>query len=362
MKVKPPGRKLPILKFRTFYTIGLGVLIGLLSSCATSRCPICNLDNNHVYNIELKKEAAEKYEQKDKISTYFTPVPLKGAGKKYELHVVDCEGKDAFLLDDGEEKAAFFKDNIMVVDTADILRITQNSDADVYPQVLTIDRLKTTIKEEADLEFCGRVRNSFKIELRGMLGSRLDYSDYVAVPGAVPVSKKLFGFGEEGTKLVFGPEISFLAPVYTVNNKHRFHLGLMTGFWPVDGGNFIPISLHPRFTFNDVASPLSGLCNTIYLFGDIGTAFDLSGNGEKFYSSVSGLNSTFYDAGIGVDLWKTKGMDLSFDLGFRQTTLALTRGNAEQTLLDCLDENNIEYSDYSRRQAYQLFVRFGLTF
>jgi hypothetical protein len=107
------------------------------------------------------------------------------------------------------------------------------------------------------------------------------------------LEKEVFGFGEGGTMITTGFEASFLPSILTVNDKHRFHLGAMTGYWPVDGGHFIPLSVHPRFTFNDITNPLFGNCNALYLFGDLGTAYDVSLNSRN-----SGLISLMLHSGV----------------------------------------------------------------
>lgn len=337
--------------------IYLTFLLFISYSCSTQKCVLCELDNKTVYNVEFNDGFTK--DGKESIQTYFDLIPIERNNGKVEVNIVDCENGEPFRLKPGEEMAQYVRQNMVNVDSLNIKRITRTSDADIYPAALTVKRLL-----ENDLQMCERSRNAFKIELRGMLGAR-SFKEflYEPVPGAVPDTNKFIGIGQEGTKLVFGPEFALLAPVFTVDDKHRFHIGLLSGYWPVDGGHFIPVSIHPRYTLNDISQPLFGKCNALYIYGDIGTAYDVAGNIDKFWTAGKGFVSGFYGIGIGADIWKTKKMDISYDIGYRHTALALPQNNpASEDWLNCLDENNIEYSDYNKRAAGQIIVRIGITF
>lgn len=333
------------------------LLLLIFYSCSTQKCVLCELDNKTVYNIEFKDGYNE--DGKATMQTYFDLIPIERNNGKVEVNIVDCQDGEPFRLEAGEEMAKYVRENMVSVDSLNIKRITLTSDADIYPEAITVKRLL-----ENDLKLCERSRNAFKIELRGMVGAR-SFKEYLyeSVPGAVPDTNRFIGFGSAGTKLVFGPEIAILAPVFTVNDKHRFHLGLLSGYWPVDGGHFIPISLHPRYTVNDISQPLFGKCNAWYIYGDIGTAYDVAGDTNKFWTAGKGFVSGFYGIGVGADIWKTKKMDISYDIGYRHTTLALPQNNpASEDWLNCLNENNIEYSDFNKRATGQIIVRVGITF
>ena len=359
MSAKKPQMTHQILMLKNWILVFYILLIFVNSSCKTSKCVLCELDNKTIYNIELK-EGHETKDGKTQLQTYFDLIPFEEKGGKVALNIVDCSQGEPYRLHSGEEMAKYVRENIFSVDSLDIKRITKTSDADIYPVSYTVQRL---IEENKDLQFCQRSRNALKLELRGMLGARsLNTIYYSPVPGAEPDSNKFIGFGEEGTKLIMGPEIALLAPIYTINNKSRFHLGLLSGYWPVDGGNFIPISIHPRFTYNDITSPLFGICNAWYLFGDMGTAYDVSDKFSKFWDG-NWFVSSFYGIGFGVDLWKTKKMDVSYDMGYRRTTLALPNKSVEsQEFLDCLRDNGIDFLAYNKRKAGEFFIRIGLTF
>lgn len=353
-------------RLRSAFTIPLLLFLFLLvmfSSCKTKRCAMCDLDNTTIYNVEMKENTKQKYAKKNYL-TYFAPVPVESAKKKVNVYLVDCENAEKedqikpYKLKHGKEMETFVKNNMVIVDSLDVKRVTRTSDADIYPEAFTFEKLK----ELTNMNLCKRTRNPFKIEARAMVGFRsFEKTTYEPIPGDTPIEKKTIGIGEEGTMITFGPEVAFLPSIFNVDDKHRFHLGAMTGFWPVDGGLFVPLSIHPRFTFNDITNPLFGNCNAWYLFGDLGTAYDVAGKFDKFWTGKK-LNAYFWDLGAGIDIWRTRNMDISFDLGYRRTTLPLATLNDNAGWNDCLNNHGVTYSGYPRRSAGQIFIRIGLTF
>jgi hypothetical protein len=247
----------------------------------------------------------------------------------------------------------FLKQNTLQIDPADIKRYSSTSDADIPPEAFIPSPLKNV---------CNRVRSPFKIELRGMVGVRPQTNEtiyYPGVNGGTTYERKFIGFGIGGTTIVPGVEVAFLPRVVTVQNKHSFNLGLLTGFWPVDGSSFIPLSLHPRFTLNDITNPLWSGCDAIYFFGDLGTAYDAKGKINFIYDNK--LTSNFWGIGLGYDHWLSKNLDISVDLGYRQTNLALPE---IQDLSECLELLQIQpshYSIYPVRSVGMFFIRFGIT-
>jgi len=331
------------------------LIFQLFSSCSTSKCTLCEIDNRTVYYVELKETANQT--KQAPILSYFPPVPIEAKGKKVNVNLVNCNGKEPYRLPKGKELQQFVKDHLIVVDSLDIKRITKTSDADIYPEVNSVKKLM----DENTLKLCRRFRSGLKTELRFMTGFRsFSNTTYVPIPGDVPLEKKLLGFGQEGTKITIGPEIALLPAILTVSNRHRFNLGVMTGYWPVDGGNYLPLSIHPRFTFNDITNPLLGKCNAWYLFGDLGTAYDVTGKFDKFWSGK--LNSWFGDLGAGIDLWVLRKMDFSLDGGYRRTTLALPSLAENSNWIDCIESHGKSWSDYPRRRAGEFFIRIGVTF
>ncbi len=332
------------------------VIVLLQTSCAPTKCVMCDLDNHTIYNVELK-DGAMGAGEKTKYLSYFPPVRIEKNNQKVELHVIDCEGKEPYLITDKNEMKQFILDNekVIMADSVTINRITMSSDADMYPQSDT--------QKLGNLGMCTRQRNGFKVELRGMLGFRsFQSSPFSVLLGDTPIDKDIFGFGPQGTMITPGLEIGLLVPIFKIDGKHRFHLGIMSGFWPVEGGQFIPIAAHARFTFNDITSPIWGKCNAFYFFGDFGTAYNVKGDSDMFRYNKK-FNSGFWDVGAGVDLWKSRKMDLSIDAGYRVTSLVLPLTN--KCVLDDAGYKEVlpaSFNPYDKRVASQIFIRVGITF
>lgn len=345
------SNKIKLFLFSSFF-----FLVLLLSSCSTSKCTLCDIDNRTVYKIEMKEGKGNSTGKKELLS-YFPPIPVERSDKKVQVYLIDCEGKEPYRLAKGKELQQFVKENMLVVDSLSIQRISKTSDADIHPETFYVNQLI----EENKLDLCRRFRSPLKTELRMMVGFRNfdDFADPV-IPGSLPVRKEWLAFGDEGTKITIGPEVAFLPAIWTINEKHRLSVGPMIGYWPVDGGNFIPAAIHPRFTFNDITNPIGGNCNAIYLFGDLGTAYDVTGKFDKFWSDK--LNSWFWDLGAGIDFWVARKMDISVDAGYRRTSLALPSVIEKTEWLECIQNHNIPWSGYPVRKAGQFFIRIGVTF
>jgi hypothetical protein len=320
-------------------------------SCAPTKCTFCHVDNTTIYKVELKDAAKSKI-GKEKILTNYYPVTLKRNKKKTDLYIIDCDGKEPYLLK-GKELEDFIKQNLVVVDKSDVDTIISTGDSDFAPRI--------NLGPPDSIRLCNRFRQSLKFELRGMFGLRDLKKEGEPIPGyGSELQKKVLGFGGGGTNLVLGAEAGILPRIARIGLRNSFNLGLMTGFWPVDSGMFVPIAIHPKFTFNEFTSPLWGQCNAFNVFGDLGVAYDASGKVD-FLNDKNLPYSWFYDLGAGIDLWRSRNMDLSFDLGFRRTNLALPI-NKDYT--ECVDNNGntIKVTGLPVRSIGQLFIRFGLTF
>lgn len=324
----------------------------LLNSCATSKCVLCDTENNKVYQIELKENAPSK-SGKQEFKTFFSPVIVQKSKKEAELHLVDCDNAEPYLLNENELEP-FIRKNLFVIDTTWVKRIVSTSDADVSPTAVSYMSLD-------GYKLCNRYRKPFKVELRGMVGIRNFDKEGLYVPndnGGTLYPKDTVGFGLGGTYLTLGAEVALLPRIAKIGKRSAFHLGLLTGYWPVDGGLFIPLSIHPRLTLNDQSSPLFNSCNAWYIFGDLGTAFDAGGAVPLWAESK--FTSTFWGGGIGFDKWLTKRSDVSIDMGYRVTNMALPINDA---LKQCLKEAGLVANvSYPYRSAGQVFLRIGLTF
>lgn len=343
---------LPKLKWRTpkqcRHLWGIAILLVTITwSCKTTKCVLCDIDNSVLYNVELDNEG-EKIAGKSEFETFFAPVPIETGKKKVDLYLIDCDNQAPYNKSQ-EELEKFIKDNVTRIDTSHVIRIVTTSDADFPPRTISYTEL-------SDISLCNRTRKAIKLELRGMLGYRIGTNESISYPGennGETYERQLVGFGTGGTQLTLGAEAAIIPRIKTFNYKHALGIGVLTGFWPVDGGLYVPIALHPRFTFNEFSTPLWGKCNAWYLFADAGTAYDVSQKIEFIRDSF--LSSWFVGGGAGIDLWKAKGHDLSFDMGYRYTSLGL---ELNEDMYNCTDGTG---TSYATRNVGQVFVRVGFT-
>lgn len=351
------------------------VLLAVISfSCTPSKCIMCDLDNSTIYKVEFKEDQQKTTDKP--IHTFFKPILVEKGKKSAEVYIINCELNDQPFLMDTREMEKYIRQNTLRIDTSKIERVIKSSDTDIPPLVAKF--------ESFDL-LCDRYRKNMKIELRGMLGGRHPWhNEDLYYPGVGDESGVLYeknsminniiGFGAGGTNLIIGAEAALLPKLFSINNRHSVNMGLLTGYWPVDGGHFFPLSLHPRITFNDVSSPLWGKCNAWYLYGDAGPVLKVGniGSATKYPSVPEQLGDWFinpwndlYSAswftgfGAGIDLWKSRGRDLSFDIGYRYTNLKLPKN---ENFEDCLEESGKDFNiPYPSRSIGQIIFRIGYT-
>jgi hypothetical protein len=329
------------------------VIVCCFYSCAPTKCVLCEMDNTKIYKVKLKKEGKDQI-GKDKVFTNYYPITIKRSKNKSEVYVIDCDSKEPYLLK-GKELEDFIKENLYIIDKSKVDTIIDTGDSDNAP------RINIGEPDTLAIKLCNRFRQPLKIELRGMFGVRDFLKEGKPIPGyGSTLDKKVLGFGGGGTNLVVGAEAGILPRIAKIGTKVSLNLGLMTGFWPVDSGRFIPFAIHPKLTFNEFTSPLWGQCNAWNIFGDLGVAYDVSGKVD-FLKDNNMPYSWFYDIGAGIDLWRSRNLDLSFDLGFRRTNLALP---ISQEYSQCVDNNGnvVKVIGFPVRSIGQLFLRFGLTF
>lgn len=252
--------------------------------------------------------------------------------------------------------------NISEID--EIVRMTSMSDPLKPPKEIDI------IQCLPDCECCPRDRECIrdytgfvdKIELRLMGGYRPGAEKGVFYPGDIGgtfYEKETFGFDRGGTDFISGLELSFFWNANYIPKslgfdketfeRNNFALGVMTGIWPVDGSIFIPLSFHPRYTFNyDVADRKNCECDAWYVFGDFGVPIDPTGNVPIYCENgiCKGQFAYFYGFGFGRDWWISRCSDFSIDIGYRRTKTPLPK-------FDCCG-NPFRISD-------NIFIRFGIT-
>lgn len=351
------------------FTISIFFFFALgLNSCHNLTCTDKVKDNEEIkfppyYHVELKN-GEENFDAID--------LKVKKTGDKNVLYGIRIKDKKMFM-DLKLAKRANVNKTIerlisqnrfeieLVPSYEDVInRITIFSDPDVPP--------KDTVLQCEDCITCWRDRNCIgestgfidKIELRGMAGYRLNANQSIHYPGpsgGTTYKKETFSFERGGTDITVGFEASGLFQIdYLSNGRDNFHLGIMTGIWPVDGSTFIPLAIHPRYTFDDVPDHLNCDCNAWYIFGDLGIVLDPTGEVPLYCNEDCNetILSSFWDIGIGYDMWLTKCMDFSIDVGFRRTQLPLP---ANEECEECSGVNG----KYPVRLSNQIFLRLGLT-
>lgn len=244
-----------------------------------------------------------------------------------------------------------------------IKRITNMSDPLVDPEEIVLD--------PGDPEGCccprdrECLRNSLgfvdKIEARLLAGYQFGMGDGVYYPdpdGGKFYEKETIGFERGGSDFVFSLELAalwkanWLMSWLDMNPRDNFHIGFMTGVMPLNGLTYIPLTFHPRYTFNDVADNIYPChCDTWYIFGDFGTAFDAGFSAPIFCENggCDGKTTLMYGIGVGRDWWIYECSDISLDVGIRQMNLPLPD-------YECCGDDGYPY-----RETTMLFLRFGYT-
>ncbi|MBN1925939.1 MAG: hypothetical protein JW798_08890 [Prolixibacteraceae bacterium] len=357
--------KIPPLRsqFRRWYVVAFIFFptAWLIQSCSTS-CHICEKDNTKIYQVELNEKGADQYGSNE-IITYFQPDSLQRGRNNNSFYIIDCGEEEPYKLPK-EELQQFTDSRRKEINASYVKRTTRTSDADLPPLL---------VKPNSDA-VCNRYRPIVKIEARVMGGVRLDVPEYYSKPGAGQIGREWFALYEQGGFGIFGIEAAALPRIFTVAKKHSFNIGPMIGAWPVDGGLFVPLSVHPRFTFHDITNPFKGdwlSCNAIYLFGDYGLSFRTFNIGENSNNTSLNFNNDglpvnhFWDFGVGIDFSQSpkRKHDLSFDIGFRQTTHELP---VAPLVSDCIDGSGnsvttINENCRTTRTAPQVFFRVGIT-
>lgn len=152
-----------------------------------------------------------------------------------------------------------------------------------------------------------------------------------------------FGWQQGGSNVIFGFDAALL---FSVEKTDKFQLGLMSGFWPVNGLYYIPAGVHFRYTINQHPNKYDVLTDSWYLFGDLGIPLD-------FHTSTDMLEDRyFFDLGIGIDWAITCWSDFSIDIGLRQF-----RGPLPD--IECCPESN---NKNPFKTSTMIFTRVGFTF
>lgn len=339
-------KKIILLKNHFFHLMILFISLIVLYSCATPDCPTCQDKERKeaakppYWNIALKNEIYDQCEKKQtrSIVTDIKPDSIPTAdGISSNITVIGLPCADG-------------KSNIYEIPYSYILEITTVSNPLIPPEYWKPD---TCI-------CCPRVRDGLwifdKFEIRGMLGYRGKQKSisYPQKDGTYEIYEPSFiGFERGGSDMVLGIELAAMWSVKFIDPSERFQIGILTGLWPFDGSTFVPVSIHPRYTFNQKPNPYSNDCNSWYVFGDVGIPLDFQTEAPVF-GEFFDRQRYFVGIGLGHDWWISRGADFSVDLGVRLVNVPLPP-------FTCCPDVPKE-DTYPYRKSVIGFLRFGFTF
>lgn len=376
------------------------------TSCRHIDCPRCEKDNDYasqllpervtLYNVEFNQDINLNIISKFKdnryrinsMKSYLEPVVDINSEGKAILIIYEIEENNIFEIYDKIKKEFkqdinFYKHEIVlksltmeqvmnceteVENIDEIELITSMSDPLLPPVVIPVIKCN----KEQPCDCCPRDRECIrevtgfidKLEFRLMGGYRFGTKDGIYYPDENKIyEKETFGFERGGTDITVGLEVAAFwnansIPIALGFNKsnfkrNNFALGIMTGVWPVDGSIFIPLSFHPRYTFNyDKTDKYKGECDTWYVFGDLGIPIDPTFNVPIYCDNGKCDNqfAYFYGIGVGRDWWISECTDFSIDIAYRLTKMPLPANKC------CgLEESN------PFRTSDGIFLRLGLT-
>lgn len=325
-----------------FHILTIYFLVLLLNSCATTDCPTCKEKDSDQkrgpirWNVEFKKPVVNKCTQEFvlSISTDIKPDSVPTA-----------EGEPAVIVTgmpctDGSTP-------VYRIPYSDIKEITDMSDPLVPPGPW---------KPDEPCLCCCRERTGWwifdKLELRAMIGYRPEPDPvfYPSATGGTLYEPSFINFDRGGSQLFFGFE---LAGMWSLTKSGNFQLGFMTGVWPIDGSIFVPVAIHPRYTFNQNPNPYEPYCNSWYIYGDLGLPLDFQTE-APIIGDLFDRSRYLIGIGIGYDWAISCSVDFSVDLGIRSFNLPLPP-------IDCCPDIPNEKSYYYRKSTGPI-LRFGLTF
>ncbi|MBL0174166.1 MAG: hypothetical protein IPP94_02690 [Ignavibacteria bacterium] len=298
--------------------LALLAMAAMLGACSSSRCAYCEQGDcpptdAYLYSVELKTPVADQCGGGEVSSLVTSYAPSLACGEGVPILRVDvpcapggdCKGARTYIIPEDQ-----------------VQRITRVSDTKTPPE---------PVRPECTCVSCASARDGAlgigKLELRAMGAWRGEQSPvfYPDAQGGVLYEPETFSTGRGGTKITAGAELAALWPVLSFGETgprrvktDNLHLGLLTGVWPVDGSVFIPLSFHPRLTFNNHPDPYGCGCNAWYVFGDVGITFDGTTN-----APIEKDKRVFIGLGIGYEIPLSNETDLGVDFFVRRTWLPL---------------------------------------
>ena len=245
------------------------------------------------------------------------------------------------------------EDRIYELPASRIKRITYVSDPLLPPKVFNVE------DGAPPPDRCCRQRNGAlvfdKVELRAMAGFRgRDEEAYLhqTAEGKVPYESQFFTLERGGSTMLIGIET---AGLWSLDETGAFQIGPFLGVWPADGSVFVPIGVHPRYTFTPNPDPnaFTPDCNTWFVYGDLGIPFDFQ-SGAPVIGSDFDRQRLYYGIGIGHDWAWGCSRDFSLDVGVRRMNLPLPEIEC------CPDVPDDQRNAY--RQSTSVYLRLGVTF
>lgn len=310
-----------------------------LTSCGSS-LPVGDVQQ---WNIELAEPIANKCTGESMVSIssdmqpqYIAPTATREARLRV-FSMTQCEND---------------RDRVYDIPASRVKRVTYVSDPLQPPKVYALE------DNPPPPDPCCRHREGAwgfdKIELRVMAGIRgRDDETYLhqTAEGKVPYESSFFNLERGGSNLLVGAETAWL---WSLDEKGAFQLGPMLGVWPTDGSVFIPLGIHPRYTFtpNPDHSEFEPNCNTWFVYGDVGLPFDFQSGAPVFGDSFN-RQRLFYGLGIGHDWAWGCDKDFSVDIGVRRMHLPLPEIEC------CPDVPSDQRNAY--RASTSVYVRLGIT-
>ena len=327
----------------TCLAMGMVAFIGvLLAGCSTFRS---GEDGIVTYNVELRESGPDivdrcnPAERLRSIQSQKKPdlIPAKEFTEaRYRVYAFPCNGSGAEVVYDIPASKV-----VRVTETSDPLHPPGKVDSLVPPETCCRDRIGWWFFD--------------KLELRVALHYRGQYDSifYASATGGTTYHSATFGTGRGGSTFFGWFELAGLWSADWLDQSHRFQLGVLTGVWPVDGSIFVPLTIHPRYTFRQHPEEFTSNCNTWYLFGDAGIPFDFQTGASIIGKSMDRQRSVF-GFGVGYDWSWGCARDFSIDLGYRRLHLPLPA-------LDCCP--SIPKQDrIPWRTSNALMLRLGVTF
>ncbi len=296
------------------------------------------------WNIELTEPVVDKCSGNSMLSIasdiqpQFMPATETREARVRIRALIECEKEE---------------DRVYELPASRVKRITYVSDPLLPPKVYRVE------DGAPPPDRCCRLRTGAlgfdKLELRAMAGFRgRDEETYLhqTAAGKVPYESKFFNLERGGSTMLVGLET---AGLWSLDETGAFQIGPFLGVWPADGSVFVPVGVHPRYTFNPNPDPnaFTPNCNTWFVYGDLGIPFDFQ-SGAPVIGSSFDRQRLYYGIGIGRDWAWGCERDFSIDIGVRRMNLPLPEIEC------CPDVPDDQRNAY--RQSTSVYLRVGVTF